>query len=310
MNLRTITCIGAATLLSLSLSAQDHGKAVEASASNKNIVEIAVAAGQFQTLVAAVKAAGLAETLSGKGPFTVFAPTDAAFARLGKDAITDLLKPENEAKLTAILTYHVLGANAPATTVLLADKLPTLQGCSLAVELQRAHGEITGVKVGGANVVKTDIVGNNGVIHVIDSVLLPPGNLVEVAAKAGSFTTLIAAAKAAGLADTLANGGPFTVFAPTDAAFAALGKDTIANLLKPANKAQLAAILKLHVVAGRVMAAQAMTLDAAPTLNGASLPLVQKGGKLHVGNATVTATDVEASNGVIHVIDAVLLPKE
>ena len=295
------------SLLALGLC---QGAIAQADASTKKsddrtIVQIAASAGNFNTLVAAVKAAGLAETLSGKGPFTVFAPTDEAFAKLGKDTIEGLLKPENKAKLVSILTYHVAGANLPAAKVVAMPTITTLQGQS--VEIVVEGGKVT---VDGANVLKTDIVGSNGVIHVIDSVILPKPNLVEVAAKAGKFTTLLAAAKAAGLADTLAEGGPFTVFAPTDEAFAKLGKDTIADLLKPENKAKLVSILKHHVVAGKVMAKTAVTLTEAKTIGETKLALsFDKATKtLHVGDAKVVAADVVAGNGVIHVIDGVLLP--
>jgi uncharacterized surface protein with fasciclin (FAS1) repeats len=271
-------------------------------AAGKTIVQIATEAGSFNTLVAAVKAAGLAETLSGKGPFTVFAPTDEAFAKLGKDAIADLLKPENKAKLAAILTYHVVGDSVPAAKVVGLKSAKTVQGCEVAVVVKDGK-----VSVGGANVTKTDIMGSNGVIHVIDSVILPP-SLVDVAAKAGSFQTLIKAAVAAGLADTLAKGGPFTVFAPTDEAFGKLGKDAIADLLKPENKDKLAAILKHHVVAGTVLSGAAVKLTEAATIGGTKLALKVDGKTLTVGGAKVVAADVMAGNGVIHVIDAVLIP--
>ncbi len=272
---------------------------------NQTIVQIAASAGNFNTLVAAVKAAGLAETLSGKGPFTVFAPTDEAFAKLGKETIAELLEPENKAKLVSILTYHVAGASLPATKVVGMKSIDTLQGQSVDIVVE--GGKVT---IDGATVLKTDIVGSNGIIHVIDSVILPKPNLVEVASKAGKFGTLLAAAKAAGLADTLATGGPFTIFAPTDEAFAKLGKDTIAALLEPANKARLQAILKNHVVAGKVMAATAVTLDEAKTIGGTRLALSfdKKSKTLHVGDAKVVAADVAAGNGVIHVIDTVLVP--
>jgi transforming growth factor-beta-induced protein len=291
----TVTLAALAPLsLSLSLSAQDTP--------TKTIVQIAAEAGSFNTLVAAVKAAGLAETLSGKGPFTVFAPTDEAFAKLGKDAIADLLKPENKAKLTSILTYHVVGGSVPAAAVVGMKSAKTVQGCDVAIVVKDGK-----VAVGGANVTKTDIMATNGVIHVIDSVILPP-SLVDVASAAGSFKTLLQAAVAAGLADTLAKGGPFTVFAPTDEAFAKLGKDTIADLLKPENKAKLASILKHHVVAGTVLSSAAVKLTEASTIGGTKLMLKVDGKTLTVGGAKVTAADVMAGNGVIHVIDAVLIP--
>ncbi|MBX3464982.1 MAG: fasciclin domain-containing protein [Planctomycetes bacterium] len=271
----------------------------------KNLVQVADEAGQFQTLLAACKAAGLADALGGKGPFTVFAPTDAAFDKLGKDTIADLLKPENKAKLAAILSYHVVAADCPAAKVVAAKTLQPLQGPAL--EVVAADGKVT---VGGATVVTTDVAASNGVIHVIDRVMLPPAtpNLVEVAKKAGSFQTLLQAAVAAGLADTLAKDGPFTVFAPTDAAFDKLGKDAVANLLKPENKAKLAGILKHHVVAGAVKADQAVKLKEAKTIGGTTLALQYDGKTLTVGGAKVVTTDVVAGNGVIHVVDAVIVP--
>ena len=134
-------------------------------------------------------------------------------------------------------------------------------------------------------------------------------DIVDTAVAAGSFKTLAAALQAAGLVATLKGKGPFTVFAPTDAAFAKLPAGTVDDLLKPANKAKLVAILTYHVVPGKVMAAQAATLTSAKTVNGASLTIRATDGKVMIDNATVTATDIAASNGVIHVIDTVLLPK-
>ena len=133
-------------------------------------------------------------------------------------------------------------------------------------------------------------------------------DIVDTAVAAGSFKTLAAALQAAGLVETLKGQGPFTVFAPTDAAFAKLPAGTVDDLLKPANKAKLVAILTYHVVPGKVMAAQAATLTSAKTVNSASLTIRATDGKVMIDNATVTATDIAASNGVIHVIDTVLLP--
>jgi uncharacterized surface protein with fasciclin (FAS1) repeats len=134
----------------------------------------------------------------------------------------------------------------------------------------------------------------------------PERNLVETAQVAGQFNTLLAAASAAGLADELATGGPYTLFAPTDAAFAALPAGTVDALL--ADRAALRAVLLYHVVEGRVTAGQAAGLSAAPTLNGQAVPIVSSGGQLSVGGARVVQADVGASNGIIHVIDAVMIP--
>ena len=131
------------------------------------IVETAVAAGSFNTLVAAVKAAGLVETLSGPGPFTVFAPTDAAFAKIPADTIQALLKPEAKDQLIGILTYHVVAGKVMAADVVNLTAAKTVQGQSIAIDTTN------GVKVDSANVVQTDIVCDNGVIHVIDAVIMP-----------------------------------------------------------------------------------------------------------------------------------------
>jgi uncharacterized surface protein with fasciclin (FAS1) repeats len=142
--------------------------ASHAHAQNRDIVDTAVATGQFKTLAAALKAAGLIDTLKGNGPFTVFAPTDEAFAKLPKGTVEDLLKPENKAKLTAVLTYHVVPGKVMAADVIKVKEAKTVQGSSLKVNA--AGGK---VMVDNATVVKTDIAASNGVIHVIDSVVLP-----------------------------------------------------------------------------------------------------------------------------------------
>jgi uncharacterized surface protein with fasciclin (FAS1) repeats len=137
-------------------------------AAEKDIVDTAVAAGNFKTLAAALQAAGLVDTLKGKGPFTVFAPTDEAFAKLPAGTVENLLKPENKAKLVAILTYHVVAGDVKAAQVVTMTSAKTVQGGS--VKISAAGGK---VMVDSANVVKTDIAASNGVIHVIDTVLMP-----------------------------------------------------------------------------------------------------------------------------------------
>lgn len=138
-----------------------------AKAADETVVAIAAGNPDFSTLVAAIKAADLAETLSGAGPFTVFAPTNAAFDKLPKGTVEDLLKPENKAKLAAVLTYHVVAGKVLAADVK-TGMVKTVQGTDLEVKVTTA-----GVTVNDAKVVKTDIVGSNGVIHVIDTVVLP-----------------------------------------------------------------------------------------------------------------------------------------
>jgi len=137
----------------------------------------------------------------------------------------------------------------------------------------------------------------------------PTQDIVDTAVAAGSFKTLVAAVQAAGLVDTLKGAGPFTVFAPTDEAFAKLPPGTVEDLLKPENKAKLAAILAYHVVAGKVMAKEAMKLHEAKTVNGEELMIKTSMGSVMINDAKVVKTDIVCSNGVIHVIDTVLLPK-
>lgn len=248
LNTRIKTILISSLLASAVLTAQaDHHNEKKA-----NIVETAVAAGSFKTLVAAVQAAGLVETLSGKGPFTVFAPTDEAFAKLPAGTVESLLKPENKDKLIAVLTYHVVPGLVTAKDVK-TMMAKTVNGQEVSLKVSA-----TGVTIDSAKVIKTDIMTSNGVIHVIDSVILPKQpepktpNIVETAVAAGSFKTLVAAVQAAGLVETLSGKGPFTVFAPTDAAFAKLPAGTVESLLKPENKDKLIAILTYHVVPGKV----------------------------------------------------------
>ncbi len=273
-------------------------------AADKDIVDTAVAAGSFKTLAAALGAADLVGALKGPGPFTVFAPTDAAFAKLPAGTVEGLLKPENKAKLAAILTYHVVSGKVMASDVVKVKGAVTLNG-------QRIDVKVDGntVSIDGAKVVTTDIACSNGVIHVIDSVILPASdNIPAVAVKAGKFKTLLAAVKAAGLVETLSGPGPFTVFAPTDEAFAKIPAATIADLLKPENKATLAGILTYHVVPGRVYSEAAVAAKSAKTVQGSSVTIKANDKGAFVNDAQIIATDVDASNGVIHIIDSVIMP--
>ncbi len=271
----------------------------------KTIVETALANENFSTLVTALQAADLVEPLSGKGPFTVFAPTNDAFAALPKGTLEELLKKENKATLQSILTFHVAAANLPAKKVVKTPYLTTLNG-------QRALFRVSdeGVFIQGAKVVTTDIECSNGTIHVIDAVILPnTKDVVDTAVEAGTFKTLTAAIKAAGLVEALKAKGPITVFAPTEEAFAALPEGTVENLLKPENKHQLQAVLKLHVISGRVYADAAAKGAKVKSLQGQTLVTRSEEGKVFVNGAQVVQPDIDTSNGVIHVINQVLLPQ-
>jgi uncharacterized surface protein with fasciclin (FAS1) repeats len=273
-------------------------------AAKQDIVDTAVGVGNFKTLAAALQAAGLVETLKGKGPFTVFAPTDAAFEKLGTQTITELLKPENKAKLVSILTYHVVPGRV------LAKDVSTMSAVTVngqRTDLVVKDGKVT---IDGADVTATDVLASNGVIHVIDSVIIPNDKtVVGTAIEAGNFKTLAKLLQAADLVDTLNGSGPFTVFAPTDEAFAKLDKATVESLLKPENKTKLQEVLKYHVVSGRVFSDAALKAGHAKTLQGESVNIKVEQGSAKIDNAKLIATDVDATNGVIHVIDTVLMPK-
>lgn len=268
-----------------------------------DIVDTAVAAGSFKTLVAALQAAGLVDALRSDGPFTVFAPTDEAFAALPKGTVEKLLKPENRATLAAILTYHVAPGELDAQEVVARTSVATLNGQRLQIAARQS------VRVNGAKVVKADILCSNGVIHVIDQVILPSSDsILETAAASGSFETLAAAIRTAGLIKTLSGEGPFTVFAPTDEAFAKLPAGTVQSLLQPENRHKLIEVLTYHVVPGRVYASDALQFETVKTVQGSRVVFRLGGNGLTINGATVVQPDIEASNGVIHVIDEVILP--
>jgi transforming growth factor-beta-induced protein len=272
-----------------------------------DIVATAQAAGTFNTLAAALTAAELLDVLKGMGPFTVFAPTDTAFANLPAGTLDNLLKPENKAQLQAVLKYHVVAGKVLAADVVKLTSATTLEGSAVKVSVSGST-----VMINDSKVTQADVMASNGVIHVIDAVLLPPAkpmDIVATAQAAGTFNTLAAALTAAELLDVLKGTGPFTVFAPTDTAFAKLPAGTLDNLLKPENKAQLQAVLKYHVVAGKVLAADVVKLTSATTLEGSAVKVSVSGSTVMINDGKVTQADVMASNGVIHVIDAVLLPR-
>ncbi|WP_442961701.1 fasciclin domain-containing protein [Pseudoalteromonas sp. SMS1] len=276
-----------------------------------SVYDAAKSAGSFTTLVAALEATGLDATLDNtQNKFTVFAPTDAAFEALGTDTINDLLADTNT--LSSILTYHVLASEVNAETALslAGQTTATVNGAKLALSLSGDN-----LLINTATVTQTDIKTDNGIIHVIDAVLMPPApatstqNIAEVATSAGTFNTLLKAVETAGLSSVLTGSQTLTVFAPTDAAFAALGTDTINTLL--ANPDVLGNILKQHIVSGGVDSITAMSLNgkSATTLLNNQLPVTidATNDMLKFAGVTVTQTDIAASNGIIHVLDAVVV---
>jgi len=278
----------------------EHAKASDA----KDIVDTAVEAGSFSTLAAALTEAGLVDALKGEGPFTVFAPTDDAFAALPEGTVASLLEPEKRDMLVSILTYHVVPGKVMAKQVMDLSAAETLNGQRVDITVEDGS-----VMVDGAKVVSADVEASNGVIHVIDSVILPTSmSIPEVAKEAGGFGTLLAAVEAAGLAEALMGPGPFTVFAPTDDAFGKLPEGTVESLLEKENLDKLQSILKYHVAEGRVFSDAVVSMDSVETLGGEKVRISVVDGKAMANDSAIVATDVDAANGVIHVIDAVLLP--
>ena len=270
---------------------------------NMDIPANAQATGSHDILVDALIHAGLVAALQQEGPYTVFAPTDDAFAAAGID-LTTYDTDEKNSTLSDILLYHVVFASVTASDVTDGMTAQALNGDDLSFTVTNGA-----VMVNDANVTTADVVASNGVIHVIDKVLMPPadlGDIPSVAQATTIHTALVAALAQAELVETLQGAGPFTVFAPTDEAFAAAGID-LAALDTVEGKATLTDILLYHVVSGSVPASAVTDGMTATAVNEDDLSFTVAEGVM-VNDANVVLADVPASNGVIHVIDKVLMP--
>jgi uncharacterized surface protein with fasciclin (FAS1) repeats len=310
---KNLSFLGWALLLTLPflfVACGDDDEDVDPTPVPMSIVEIASGDAQFSTLVAALQQADLVSTLEGTGPFTVFAPTNAAFTAAGIDLATI-----SDAALTEVLLYHVLGG-AKITSGDLADGQTYASTAStygpdatqLSILIEKSS---TGVVVNGsANVSTADVDATNGVIHIVDQVLLPL-DIVGHASANSNFTSLVGALVAADgdLVTVLSGDGPFTVFAPLNSAFAAI-QSTVDGLTTE----QLAKVLTYHVVGGNVVSGAltdgqvVSTVNAPETftvnIDGGAVTLTDAGG----GVSTVLLTDVQATNGVIHVLESVIIP--
>jgi uncharacterized surface protein with fasciclin (FAS1) repeats len=281
-----------------------------------NIVETAVANGNFTTLVAALQATELDVVLADDSAnFTVFAPTDAAFALIGDATINTLL--DNTEVLSRILLQHVIPEMAVDSVTAFSLNGVMVETASTALIPLNINTSTDMLTFGGANIIIKDIYTTNGIIHVIDAVIIgdvevpaPAMSIVDVAIANGSFTTLVGALQATGLDTVLADlESDFTVFAPSDAAFAKLPADTLINL----STEQLSNILLYHVIPGKVLADGAITLaqsssNTAEAANGDNVALSFSNSTLFVNGAKVSTADVMADNGVIHVIDNIIMP--
>ena len=283
-----------------------------------SIVDIAVANGNFTTLVTALQATDLDMVLADESAtFTVFAPTDAAFGLIGDETIKTLL--DNPDVLSDILLQHVVAGtavNSVAAYTLNGTSVETASMATIPLKINAATDMLT---FGGANIVMKDIYATNGIIHVIDAVVVgdveipaPSMSLVDVALDNGNFTTLVSALQATGLDTTLANlDNDYTVFAPSDAAFAKLPEGTVESLTAE----QLSNTLLYHVLPGEVLADAAISVaqsssNMVTTANGDMLSLSFADSALFANGAKISTADVMADNGVIHVVDNVILPPE
>jgi len=269
-----------------------------------NIVETAQANADVSVLVEAVVAADLVTTLSGTGPFTVFAPTNAAFTAaltaLSINKTTLLARTD----LPEILKYHVLPSKIMAADLMASQTPATVQGSMVMVEKSA-----TGVTFGGATVTTADVACDNGVIHIIDAVVLPPSmNVVQTAQATADFSVLVEAVVQANLATTLSGTGPFTVFAPTNAAFTAALTNLAITKAELLARSDLADILKYHVLSGKIMSTDLQASQTPVTLQGSTIAVMKGTSGVTFGGAKVTMADTACSNGVIHTIDTVVLP--
>ncbi|MEO7107277.1 MAG: fasciclin domain-containing protein [Rhodoferax sp.] len=302
-----LMAVGAATIGSSLLAA------CGGSSNDPDIVQIAQSNPDLSILVEAVTAAGLVDTLKGPGPFTVFAPTNAAFASLLTElGVTKDALLANKPLLTTVLTYHVLSGRVGKAAIPVGKAISTVQGSIFKIDTSSGALAITDGRNRVAKITQTDINASNGVVHIIDKIILPANkDIVQTASALPDFSILVEAVVAANLQGTLSSPGPFTVFAPTNAAFAALLTELgICKEALLANVPLLTSVLTYHVVAGRVLKADVPVGSPITTVQGGTFTVDSTLTITDARNrkAKIIATDVMTSNGVIHAIDTVLLP--
>ena len=278
-------------------------KAVNAKQSNK-VIDAVANDDRFSTLKAALEGAKLTTFFQSDDEKTVFAPTNEAFGKLPKGTVEDLLKPENKDRLVQILSYHVHPGNLDLPSALNLASVSTVEKTPIKVFFEKGT-----VKVNDATLTEADIKCSDGIVHVIDTVLLPEPkeqNLLTTAQGAGSFSTLLAAADAAGLLPALTGKDELTVFAPTNDAFTALPGGTVENLLKKENRKQLIELLTTHIVSGKVSAGDALNAGKAKSLSGTELSFMIDNGLFTVNGSAIRSVGIDGGNGIIHVIDSVI----
>lgn len=287
-------------------SCEDDDEIMPEAEMEKTIVDVATEAGSFEVLLQAAQKAGLANFLSTEKNLTVFAPTDAAFSTLLTELGLNSLNHIDNATLASILSYHVVSGMAYSNT-LTTGVLPSLNNNSPDQKpLSLMVNVGSDVMVNNAKVTTADVVASNGIIHVIDKVLLPP-SVVDIATYSADFSSLVSAVVKANLAETLNGEGPFTVFAPTNDAFAELFAALEITSLDEVSMDDLTSILTYHVVGDNVLSTE-LSAGMVEALSGETFDVTTDGGVMLNGTVKVTATNIQGTNGVIHVIDAVLVP--
>jgi len=286
-----------------------------ARAATLTIAETASADDNLSTLVSLLSWAGV-DILSDPGPYTVFAPTDAAFDKVNKGVLKCLQEEKYRTELASVLSYHVTMGESSSDMLKNEQKIPTVEGSTVTVTIAG-----TTIKINTATVTTPDVPATNGIIHVIDEVLIPidnagvkalidtcsidiPGTAIAI----GNFGRLVKLLTDADLVQILSGDGPFTVFAPTNDAFEKLGPFVNSCLSSDKNKAGLIALLKYHVASGRVASSTLKNGTKVETLEGSDATVTIAGTTIKINTATVTTPDVSATNGIIHVIDEVLRP--
>jgi len=244
----------------------------------------------------------------------VFAPTNEAFARIPKATLDHLLDPKNIKELDDVLTYHVASGTVHAKDLKNDEKIKTVEGKDVEARLFDHK-----VFINNAQVTTADIDASNGVVHIVDHVLIPPHSpapgpapagktIVDLAVATPDLSTLVTALKAGKLVDTLSGAGPFTVFAPTNEAFAKLPKSLLDYLLDPKNIKELDDVLTYHVASGSVHAKDLKNHEKIKTVEGKEVEAFLYNNHVYINDAEVTTADVDASNGVVHIINHVLIP--
>lgn len=278
--------------------------------SDMNIVEVAQDTATLSTLVDAVVAAQLDGTLDDEDTmYTVFAPTNVAFSNI-QDTVDLLLEEENADALEEVLLYHVVSSKVMSSDLEDGQIVQTLNGESIEVTIDGGK-----VMINGSEVTTADVKASNGVVHIIDEVLIPENlslstgpTIVDLAIETSDLSTLVDAVVAAELVDALADETvEYTVFAPTNDAFAAI-QETVDKLLLPENQADLQNVLLYHVVDSAVLSGDLTDGQTVTTLSGETLTVTIQDGSVLINDAQVITADVEASNGVVHIIDTVLVP--